>query len=176
MKIRPKTKGTAQDGHPHEPPPKAPHKRSTAQQGGKSPNPPRTGPGANLPLVHRPYGNTNAFRHGLRSSKLPKTLIWAERRTNVFRQFIEAAVMEAKGEITLIDASSINTAIRWERHAILAGHYLNKELDSLTPDQRLSYSREVANASTQRDKCLRALGIDSKVDPWNGAFDGSVKQ
>lgn len=141
-------------------------------EGGVPSRTPRT----NLPAVHKPYGNINAFRHGLRSSKLPKSMLWAERRTNKFRQFVEEVVMEVKGEITLIDASSINTAVRWERHAILAAYFLNKELDSLSPDQRLSYSREVANASTQRDKCLRALGIDSKVDPWNGAFDGSVKQ
>jgi hypothetical protein len=155
---------------------KAPGGRSPDK---KRPRTPQMSPqpqNGSLRPINRPYGNTNALRHGLRSSKLPNSLKWVERRTNEFRQFIEQALIDSKSEITLVDAATINTAIRWERHAILAGHYLNKELDNLTPDQRLKYSEAIAKASDRRDWHLRLLGIDSNKSPWDQAFNGDIKE
>jgi hypothetical protein len=107
-----------------------------------------------------PIGNGNAVRHGLTTGKLPKGGAYIHRITNQFRAAVEAAVIDAKGEVSLIDAASIVTAVRWERHALLAQRWLRQEAATLTPDQRLSFSRDVARASGERDKCLRALGLD----------------
>ena len=43
---------------------------------------------------------------------------------------------------------------------MLAGRWLRQSEASLTPDQRLAFSREVARASSERDKCIRLLGLD----------------
>lgn len=105
-------------------------------------------------------GNLNALRHGLKSNRLPPRLAWADRRINVFRKIVEQAVIAAKNEINLVDAATINTLIRYEKHAILCGHWLSKEIDNLSNADRIAFSREVANASAQRDKCLRQLEIN----------------
>ncbi len=122
-----------------------------------------------------PIANTNSVRHGLKSSKLPPRLLWAERRLNTFRKIIEDAVIAAKSEVSLVDAATINSAIRWERHAILAGHWLSKEMDKLNPDQRLKYSEAVAKASDARDRHIRLLGLDVEDSPWAAAFDGTIQ-
>lgn len=124
-----------------------------------------------------PAGNSNSVRHGLRANKLPARLAWADRRVNSFRKVVEQAVIDAKGEVSLVDAATIQTCLRFEKHAILAGHWLAKEIDNLSPDQRLAHSREVAKASAERDKCLRSLGIDTPPDVPELAdyLDGTVK-
>jgi hypothetical protein len=58
-----------------------------------------------------------------------------------------------------MDAALINTAFRAERHAQLAQRWLAREADSMTPADRLSYSREVARASEARDKAIAALDL-----------------
>jgi hypothetical protein len=77
---------------------------------------------------------------------------------------LEAAVMEARGEITLVDAAYVNTAFRAERHAQLAQRWLALEAATMTPADRLSYSREVARASQQRDVAIAALNLPKRPD------------
>lgn len=111
-----------------------------------------------------PANNTNAMRHGLLAGKLPKGCSYIANRTLALRREVERSVISIKGEVTLLDASSIQSAIRWERHAMLCQRWLTKAIDELTPEQRLSFSREVARASTERDRCLRALNLDVGSD------------
>jgi hypothetical protein len=56
--------------------------------------------------------------------------------------------------------------LRWERHAALAQRWLVKAGDTLKPDQRLSFSREIARASSERDKALAALKLETRPDMW----------
>lgn len=105
-----------------------------------------------------PPGNKNAVRHGLTTGKLPVGCGWVATLTNHLRTALENAVIAAHGEITLYEAAVINTAIRWERHAMLAQRWLRITAD-LTIDQKLAFHREVARASTERDKCLKELGL-----------------
>jgi hypothetical protein len=101
----------------------------------------------------------------------------------LFRRELEAAVMEARGEITLTDAAFINTAYRAERHAQLAQRWLAIEAESMEPADRLSYSREVVRASESRDKAIAALSLPKRDggDYWaslrngNGRCDTSVQ-
>jgi hypothetical protein len=82
-------------------------------------------------------------------------------------------VLEVRSEITLIDAAYINTAFRCERHAQLAQRWLAMEAESMTPGDRLNYSREVARASAERDKAIAALRLDERSgfdDLWNGTL------
>jgi hypothetical protein len=80
---------------------------------------------------------------------------------NVLRRHLEALVIEVKGgEITVLDASAINGALRWERHALLAALWLRKECHKLSASDRLRYSEAMAVAGDKRDRCIRMLGLD----------------
>ena len=72
---------------------------------------------------------------------------------------LETAVMDRKGEISLFDAGLVQTAMRWERHALLAQRWLKKEAANMTHSDRLAFSREVARASESRDRALKELGL-----------------
>ena len=72
-----------------------------------------------------------------------------------------------KGEVNLQDAACIQTCLRWERHACLAQRWLTKMQADLKPEQRLTFSREIARASAERDKSLASLRLDKEVRlPW----------
>lgn len=123
-----------------------------------------------------PRGNLNAARHYLKAGKLPAKLQYVEHRINGFRRHLEEAVAKAKGEVSLVDAAAINSACKWERHGILAQHWLRHAEDEaadeskpnatrLSMADRLKYSEAIAKASDSRDKCLRLLGLDIKPEP-----------
>lgn len=111
------------------------------------------------PNKRRPRSG-NHLRHGLHAGQLPRDAKHIEIRMNILRRNLEAAVLEARGEVTLTDAAAVQTATRWERHALLAQRWLTKQYDKLTPEQRLTFSREVAKASAERDKALACLRLD----------------
>ena len=122
-------------------------------------------------------GNRNRTRHGLTAGQLPKGAAYVKRCTDQLRAGLESAVAERNGgEVSLYHAALIQSAIRWERHALLAQRWLRQEAATLNADQRLAYSREVARASAERDKCLKLLALDVSAfdhqlralysDPW----------
>ncbi|MCA9248392.1 MAG: hypothetical protein KDA42_14800 [Planctomycetales bacterium] len=115
-----------------------------------------------------PIENKNAIRHGLTTGKLPAGCGYVERLTNQLRRALESAVLDIAGEIGLFAAATINTACRWERHALLAQRWLRRGKD-LTPADKLAFSRDVARASAERDKCIKALGLDhqDERDAWS---------
>jgi hypothetical protein len=76
---------------------------------------------------------------------------------------LEVVVAEKRGKLGIWEAAVIQTIIRWESHAALCARWLRRasELgETLTHADKLAYSREVARASSERDKCLRALGLN----------------
>src|SRR4051812_30154928 len=107
-----------------------------------------------------PLHNRNALRHGLRGGQLPKGEKNVEVRLCKFRQTLEDAVLAAHHEVNLIAAATIQTIVRWERHAALAQRWLAKEGHTMTAIERLKYSREIAMASKERDKALHSLDLD----------------
>ncbi len=114
-----------------------------------------------------PKGNTNSIRHGLLSGKMPKGCQYVENRMNSFRRQLEAEVIVVHGSVSIVQAASINTAVKWERHGMLAQRWLRLECDDLKPADKLAFSREIAKASTERDKALAQLGLDAPPKaPW----------
>lgn len=112
-------------------------------------------------------GNVNTQRHGLRGGKLPAGCQHIENAVNSLRRQVEAAVIEQKGEINIVDAAAINSILKWERHGLLASHWLRKEAASLTPADRLRFSEAIAKASDQRDRNIRVLGLGVvTAKPW----------
>ncbi len=134
----------------------------TAQQIGSLPPKPGSRPrGA-------PKGNNNGagnVRHGLKGSKLPPGCKYIEHRVNALRRQCEEAVLELKGSVNIIDAAAINSILKWERHGLLAAHWLRHEIDNLSPSDRLKFSESIARASDNRDKNIRALGLDVQPKP-----------
>lgn len=119
-------------------------------------------------LVSAPLGNTNAVKHGLTASRhslvlgnMPQSLKKVERLACAFRRELEAAVVAEKGHITLLDAARIQTATRLETTCMLARRWLLEALADLREAERLAYLREINRASVERDRTLRALGLDS---------------
>lgn len=126
-----------------------------------------------------PPGSANAARHFLKGGKLPSHLSFVENRVNAFRRHVEAMVIEKKGEISLADAASINSATKWERHGCLAQYWLRlaedesgkmrgkKPTTPMSYADRLKFSEAVAKASDNRDKNLRLLGLETvQLAPW----------
>jgi hypothetical protein len=119
-----------------------------------------------------PKNNQNATRHGLRSelNRLPPGCGRVQKQRDELRRFLEAAVLERTESIDVYAATTIQTACRWAAHAALAARWLRAECGSMTPEQRLAYSREVCRASSERDRCIRDLGLDKQPDPFAGLY------
>ncbi len=105
-------------------------------------------------------GCTNAQRHGMKGGKLPAGCAYVENRVNSLRRQIEDAVVELKGEINIVDAAAINSILKWERHGLLAAHWLRKQVDELSAGDRLRFSEAIAKASDNRDRNIRMLGLN----------------
>lgn len=110
-------------------------------------------------------GSANATRHGMRGSKLPKGCKYVEGRVNALRRTMEEAVLALRSEITILDAAAINSILKWERHGLLAAHWLRHEIDSLSATDRLKFSEAIAKASDNRDKAIKSLGLDVEPKP-----------
>jgi hypothetical protein len=96
---------------------------------------------------------------------LPPGCDYIRRLCNSMRVELESAVAALRGEVSLADAATIQTATRFERHAQLAQRWL-KLNPELPVDVKLSISRDIAKASEARDRCIRALGLHERPDPW----------
>lgn len=107
-----------------------------------------------------PLGSANAQRHGMSGGKLPKGCQYIENRVNALRRQVEAALLSAKGSIGIVDAAAVNSILKWERHGLLAAHWLRKEAEKLSAGDRLRFSEAIAKASDNRDRNIRALGLD----------------
>ena len=114
-----------------------------------------------------PIGNRNGMRHGLTAGKLPLSCKYLENQINRLRRDLEDRVMTLKGEVSILDAANIQTVCKWERHGGLALRWLRIEAENLKPSDRLNFSREIAKASSERDKAIACLGLDAKPQsPW----------
>lgn len=123
-------------------------------------------------------GNANGLRHGGRSAgsvmdirlqlgKFPKKWRHIENAVNSLRRVVELAVIEAHGEISVYHAALIQSAARWETHAMLVRRWLMDNIETLSPAERLAHSKAISEASTARDKCLERLGLhQTKGDGW----------
>lgn len=120
-----------------------------------------------------PAGNRNALRHGLYAAShrltlgtLPDGLRSVQDDAYAFRAAIEAAVVDAHGAISLTNACLIATASRWERHGALCLRWLREQHGELAPGERLSFSREIARASAERDKAIERLRLERTTGDW----------
>lgn len=124
---------------------------------------------ADKPVVSRSgaqKGNRNRMRHALRSStgRLPPKCGWIKSLVAEERRMFQQAILERKGVISLLDALCLQSALRWAQHAWLCQRWLRLAAETMSDSDRLAYSREVARASTERDRCVERLDLASKPD------------
>jgi hypothetical protein len=124
-----------------------------------------------------PAGNCNAIKSGALRSRYSLTVgkppakfrrVW--RAGLAVRRAIESAVINARGDISLIDAAVIQTAVRWEITAQLAQRWLLTSTDDLTTDERLRHAKLISVASTERDRCLKSLGLERRGDVLDALY------
>lgn len=108
--------------------------------------------------------NRNNLRHGLKAGKLPADATYIENRINKFRRSVEDAVLMERGDVGVSDAALIQTALRWERHASLSHRWLSEQWTSLSPLDRMKFSKEIALASSNRDKALEGLKLQAVIN------------
>jgi hypothetical protein len=96
----------------------------------------------------------------MQGNRLPPGTEYVERRVNALRRKLETIVVELKGTISVIDAAAIQGALRWERYACLAAHWLRKEASTLSASDRLRFAEAMAKGGDNRDRNIRLLGLD----------------
>lgn len=108
------------------------------------------------------HGNHNAMKAGLRSANvdnLPVGCSWIKTLVSEIRRVLEDAISERDGMVNDYQRCIIQTACRWEQHSLLAQRWLRENYAKLDHSERLAYSREIAKASAERDKCLKELEL-----------------
>ncbi len=113
-----------------------------------------------------PKANTNAMRHGLNCSTLPKGCRGIERQVAKLRSEAERAARADGRDLGLLELARINLACRWHAHGLLAARWLRLHVETMDHDQRLAYSREVVKAAAERDKALSGIGT-AAPDDWS---------
>jgi hypothetical protein len=119
-----------------------------------------------------PLNNRNAMTHGITAGRLPRGAAYIKRATDRLRCVLEQETLDVRGQVGVWELLQLNSIVRWERLALLAQRWLRSE--ELTIEQKLSLAREIARASTERDKCVEKLGIrrDSQ-DPYASLYSQS---
>lgn len=128
--------------------------------------------------VRRPTMETApSIRHFFVAGKLPPGTKDIQNRCNAMRRMLEEAVIDAKGSVSITDASCINSAIRWERHGQLCNRWLLVNHANMSHLDKMKFSRETADASDKRDKSIRLLGLDRDAiqDAWS-CIDGTTDE
>jgi hypothetical protein len=123
-------------------------------------------------MSHKQVATNEAVKHGLSAGRLlPKGCGFIILLTQRLQRALESAVAAQGGALGVWEHACINSAVRWERHALLAQRWLRIEGEGMDPAARLAYSREIARASSERDKCLERLGLDKgEPDIFNALY------
>lgn len=90
------------------------------------------------------------------------------KRVAAFRRALEAAVIDARGGISLADACAINTACAGERHSSLCASWLRRDADKLTPSERLAHAKGMLEGSERRDKAVTSLRLPGGATEASG--------
>ena len=110
-------------------------------------------------------GNRNAMRHGVYSylalGRMPKGCGYIYTLSRKLRTQLELELVNKHGEVSIYRAALVQTACRHEARAQLSSRWLKHNADEMNHHDRLSYLREIGNASDARDRALKAIGLDA---------------
>lgn len=108
-----------------------------------------------------PLKNRNAYRHGLRSNQTSDPVV--NNQLRAFRRSIREELAGVNGLPTVAQEALLQSAVRHETRALLAGHYLRREA-KLPIARRMELLAAISAATAERDKVLRQLGIVGSVN------------
>lgn len=94
-----------------------------------------------------------------------------------YRRVLERQVVDAKGEITFLDAHKINTATAASAAAHICRWLMQHRLEKMaTKDIAICSSMVVKNLE-KRDAAVRSLNLDAPPPPiWDGLLDANIAQ
>jgi hypothetical protein len=98
-------------------------------------------------------------RHGLVAGGLPVRYRLASAQANQFRRGLELAVIERRGEVSIVDAAHISTATRFERAALVSTWIFREQHEDLDAMERIDILNKIAVASANRDKSIEKLRL-----------------
>jgi len=114
-----------------------------------------------------PKGNWNHLKTGTKVpanrlvvGELPKALLSVRREGRSYRRKLEAAVVEAKDTISVIDSHMIDTATAATIAAGIARWVLRNKLDGMKASEVLAASQQIVKSKQARDVSVKALGLD----------------
>ena len=119
-------------------------------------------------------GNKNALRNGsnidrkrLTVGELPTAMIAVKREARSYRRTLEAAVLQARDEVTLMDAHTIDAATACTMAAGIGRWLLRNRFEVMTVADIRATNKEIRDAKRDRAKIVRELDLDGKPpDPW----------
>ena len=124
-----------------------------------------------------PRNNENALRSGQRVrfglmiGGGPKATRYVTAKLCKFREALEQAVVSVHGEVSLLHAAAISTALRWERAAALSTKWFREQGDKMDVLDRVALQKAIAEASERRDKAIERLKIERKeADLWASIY------
>lgn len=114
--------------------------------------------------------NVNAVTHGvysfLATGRLPKGCGYLRRQLGQFRRALEVEIEKVHGEICLLNAAYLTSAVRHEARVQLLTRWLRTE-EGIKLAERVGVLREIGAATDRRDACLKALNLGYKPsDPY----------
>jgi hypothetical protein len=119
-----------------------------------------------------PKGHLNSLKNGsnlkprrLTVGELPLQLIAVRREGRAYRRALEAAVVQAKGEVSVLDAHHIDTASAATIQAGICRWLLRHKFKTMSTSDVMACSNQMTKAKAARDAAVRLLGLDIKPEP-----------
>lgn len=106
-------------------------------------------------------------RHGMTNNKLPPGCKSISAAAGELRRALEQALVDARGEVTLMESAHLNTAMRFEIFGQLALKQLRQHWAELPPLDRVRLAEQHAKASESRDKAIERLRLPTGDNQWN---------
>lgn len=131
------------------------------------------------PKGGQPEGARNALSHGVHSylctGRLPKGASYIGRLVKQFRTAVEAAILEAHGEVSIRHAALAQSASRHEAVCCLLQRWLRESEDKLSIPERAGLLKQFSTATDRRDACLKELELDAASDPWKAIYADALE-
>ncbi len=122
-------------------------------------------------MVARPGRMTNGTHlTRLTLGELPRTMLRQKRAACQYRRGLEKAVIEAKGEVSMVDAHLIDEASGAELHSSVCRWLLRTKLETMSVSDIARCSEQIMKARACRNRAVERLQLDTPPPmPWIGA-------
>lgn len=124
-------------------------------------------------------GNRNGLRSGLSVGdqkrvvlgRLPKGCGSIRAYTTALTNRLVALLVQARGGVSPLDAMVVDEIVRWEQHYLLAARWLRVNYTEMAPGERLNHSKQMAQATKERNRCLRELNLQAQDFVASALYD-----